>query len=256
MRGRGRLAPAAVSRPLRPGGAPRRARSPCCRRGVRNGDVRGRRSRCGRSAPPARSEARLRSRRTSARSATACSPARSRSFRERRRCRCARSRPPGPAPSGRRPPSSFPAPISPRSREGGGCRTGVCSSSRTRRRHPGTSSRSSSSRGPSSSSAGSRGRRLSASRSRRSPAFRPRSSSSSVTGRSEPISSASRQPPRVLPASASSACEPVTRRCASSPAPRRDSSRATGRTCPIRRWRRCRSESRWFPPRSAVCPRS
>ena len=108
----------------------------------------------------------------------------------------------------------------------------------------------------SSSSAASRGRRLSASRSRPSPASRPRGSSSSGTGRSGPSSSAWRQPPRALHVSASSDCEPATRRCGSSPAPRRVSSRATGRTCRTPRSRRCRSESRWSRPPSAECPRS
>ncbi len=61
MRGRGRLAQAAVSTPLRPGRAPGRESRPGGRRRVRDGDVRGRRSRSRRCAPSARGEARLRS---------------------------------------------------------------------------------------------------------------------------------------------------------------------------------------------------
>ena len=113
-----------------------------------------------------------------------------------------------------------------------------------------------SSRAPSSSSAGSRGRRPSASRSRPSPAFPARSSSSSATGPSGPSSSAWQQRPTGLPACASSVCERATRRCGSSPAPRRASSRATGRTCRTRLWRRCRSACPWSRRLSVECPRS
>ena len=63
-------------------------------------------------------------------------------------------------------------------------------------------------------------------------------------------------PPRPLRACGSSGSEPATRRCASSPAPRRACSRATGRTCRTRRSRRCRSACRSSRRPSAASPRS
>ena len=226
------------------------------RRRLRDGDVRGRRSRSRRCAASARGEARLRSR---VRARAALRPVRwhARGVPGSGIGAGARAqgRSDARSPDGDDHRRSERLPRRDRA-SGGGCRSSVCSCSRIRRRRPGRSSRSSSSREPSSSSAGSPGRRPSASRSRPSPASPPRSSSSSGTGPSEPSSSAWRRPRRALPVSASSVCEPATRRCASSPAPRRASSRATGRTCRTPRWRRCRSGCRWCRPPSVECPRS